>query len=215
MRALNWKKLAGIKALVLILVHGLVFSYVLPRVNVVKVVDTEIKRVDIQNQDGTITTTDVYQIQTTLARNDKPRVYRNEDNWIYLKLNSADLQTVAANAARNDATVALTSYGWRLQLFSMFPNVIAIKEVGVDYRHVPVFNILFLIAYFGGLGYLIMRVSRAVSGARERQEQRAEEHRINGETAERKAARHREANAAQARDNQKKRESDIDDFLNS
>lgn len=55
----------------------------------------------------------------------------------------------------------------------MFPNAISIKEVELGYRHIPVVNILFLVAYFGGLGYLIKRVSRALGLARERREIRA------------------------------------------
>ena len=215
MRSLNWKKLLGIKALVLIFVHVLVFSYALPRTNVVKIVDTEIKRVDTHNQDASVSTVDVYQIQTTLIENDKPRVYRNEDNWLYLKLNSADLQTVAASAANKESAVAITSYGWRLQLLSMFPNAISIKEVDPDYRHLPIFNILFLVAYFGGLAFLIMRVSKAVSGARERSEQRAEQRRIEQENAEREAAERRAAEASAAEEEKKKRDGDIDEFLNS
>lgn len=215
MKSLNWKKLLGAKALLLILVHVLLFSYVLPRVKLVEVVDTEIKRVDVQNQDGSVTTTDVYQIQTRLTRNNKPRVYRNEDNWLYFKLNSADLQTVAATAKRDSATVAITSYGWRFQLLSMFPNAISIKEVAADYRHIPVFNILFLVAYFGGLGYAIMRASKAIGRARERREIEAEERRQAEEASRQVEQERRAAQATEEQDKQSKRNADIEDFLNN
>jgi len=35
-------------------------------------------------------------------------------------------------------------YGWRIRIFSMFPNVVSLKEVKQDYQHIPLFNIIFV-----------------------------------------------------------------------
>jgi len=174
MRSITLRKLLAGKVILLVLAHILVFSYVLPRVDVIRVVDTEIKRVDATNKDGSVSTRDVYQIQGVRISNEKPRVYRNEDNWFYLKPNSANLQTEASNHSNKEKTVAITMYGWRFTPFSWFPNAIDIKPVDDDYRHIPVFNIFFLLAY-GGLVFFLVRKSVTFSrNVRERAEERQE-----------------------------------------
>lgn len=104
--------------------HALILSCALPRTSEVQIKDTEIKRVDTQTPDAMVVTQNVYQIQANLVGSGKPRVFHNEDNWLYFKFNSADMQTLAANAERKDAPVAITSYGWPLSVLSMFPNAI-------------------------------------------------------------------------------------------
>jgi hypothetical protein len=43
-------------------------------------------------------------------------------------------------------------YGWRIKIFSLFPNAISLKIVDKDYTHIPIFNIvlvtLLIIAVF-------------------------------------------------------------------
>ena len=40
--------------------------------------------------------------------------------------------------------VRVRYYGWRIRMFSMFPNAVSLKEVDKDYTHIPVFNIVVL-----------------------------------------------------------------------
>lgn len=205
------KKLFAAKVVLVLLLHVVVFSYALPRVSVVQVVATEIKRVDTQNPDASVATQDVYQIQTNRIEDGKPRVFHNEDNWIYLKFDSADLQTLAATAERKDAAVAITSYGWRVPFLSMFPNAISLKEVDPDYRHIPFFNIVFLTAWFGALAFLWFRINTAMANTR----RRLEERRLAREAEEREVAERRALEAELARDAEAAKNKDLDDFLNS
>ena len=92
-------------------------------------------------------------------------VYRNEDTgWsfpFYLKFDSSDLSAKAESMADQDDTwVAVTHYGWRIRLFSIFPNATKIKQVaGPDTLLIPWFNIAFL--FFVGIILLtIWRIIR-------------------------------------------------------
>ncbi|MDO5605313.1 MAG: DUF1523 family protein [Paracoccus sp. (in: a-proteobacteria)] len=72
----------------------------------------------------------------TVRPNGKVFVYRNEDTgWIwppYFKYDSSNLHAVAADqtsTAANPNWVSVTSYGWRIPLFSIYPNAISIRPV--------------------------------------------------------------------------------------
>ncbi|WP_371397600.1 DUF1523 family protein [Fretibacter rubidus] len=133
--------------------------YYLPQRDIVKIVDTDVKRMDISKgspfwdrQDvGTDknTTRDVRFI-STVRPNGKTSVYRNEDTgWsfpFYLKFDSSDLSAKAQDMASDkDVWVAVTHYGWRIRLFSIFPNATKIKQVaGPNTFLIPWFNIAFL-----------------------------------------------------------------------
>ena len=124
--------LGSVGALLLVCATGL--HYAVPRVSVVQVVGVEVKRADANGG-----TRDVYMIQSLSRDGSDVRVFRNEDAPLYLKFNSADLQTRAAAFARGETppTVAVRHYGWRIPVLSMFPNAISLWEVPSDYRHVP------------------------------------------------------------------------------
>lgn len=124
-------------------------------------VGTDVKRMDIgkgspfwDRQDaGTEnrTSRDVRFISTIKA-NGKTMVYRNEDTgWsfpFYLKFDSSDLSAKAEAMVTNkdtDIWVTVTHYGWRIRLFSIFPNATKIKRIaGPDTFLIPWFNIAFL-----------------------------------------------------------------------
>ena len=125
--------------LILIVATGL--HYALPQVDVVRIVGTDVRRVDT---DTTGATRDVYFIQTQTL-DGAPRVYRNEDNWFYFKFDTADLQTKVKSLAEKKAVVAVRHYGWRLQMFSTFPNAVGVKEVDKDYVHWPIFNTIVIV----------------------------------------------------------------------
>ena len=208
---MKWIKYALLAAIVTTVVS--VLHYTLPQVDVVRIVGTDVKRVDAPqdagetNTDTGMRTVDVYFI---LAETDSGSVrnYRNEDALLYGKFDSSDLHTRARSISQNDEnTVAIRHYGWRLPLFSAFPNATSVWEVEPGYRHLPLFNIAFLALLAGGLGYTAWRVRKIrVRIAEARAEREAEE-------AERKARERaeRDANAPAGQD----RDEALEDFLGS
>lgn len=185
--------------------------YALPQVDVVRAVGVEIKRLDVKESDtGGQRTRDVYQLQMETL-DGKPKVYRNEDNLLYLKFDSADLQAQVQSFAADKQLVALRHYGWRLALFSAFPNGLKVWPVEEGYRHIPVFNTIVILG-LGAIFFIVFRrASKSVAGAR----QVLENKRL--EREERDATASRDAQAALDRDAdaQKKKQSDVDDFLNN
>lgn len=144
--------------------------YYLPQRDIVKVVDTEVKRMDINKGSPFWDRADAgteekvsrdVRFISTVRENGKTVVYRNEDTgWsfpFYLKFDSSDLSAKAADLSGEDVDgneqwVAVTHYGWRIRLFTIFPNATKIRPVsGPDVRLIPWFNIVFLTLVFGFL----------------------------------------------------------------
>ncbi len=134
-------------------------NYFLPSKDVVRIVGVDVKRVDVGvsqpasdgGNPGLSPTKDVRYINTVWPSR-KPRVYRNEDTgwgfpW-YFKFDSGNLQAEAQDSvatAENPRWFVVTHYGWRIEILSMFPNAVAIKEVpSPDHTSIPWFNIVFL-----------------------------------------------------------------------
>lgn len=137
--------------------------YTLPQNDIARITDTYERRVDPgQNRwfwaqadvgtDGTMSNRDVFFIQTRRADGDV-MVYRNEDTgwgWPpYFKFNSSNLQAEAADlrsTAADPVWVAIKHYGWRTELFTIFPNAISIRRVsGPDATVIPWTAIVILI----------------------------------------------------------------------
>ena len=127
MKYLKW--IIGIPLLLVVVAF---LHYTLPGRDVVRIVGTDVKRMDIGSSSlfwaapdaGTNKnwTRDVRFINTVWP-DGEPRVYRNEDVW-----------------------VAVSHDGWRIKLFTIFPNVISITQVsGPDALLIPWFNILFIL----------------------------------------------------------------------
>lgn len=155
---LKWGFILGFWAL-----FGAFLHYTLPQHDVVRIVKTEVRRVDFgensifwaQHDTGqesaSATNRDVRFIEAFRA-NGKPMVYRNEDTgwgWPpYFKLDSSNLQAELTDLVSTKADpqwVVLRHYGWRNEFLSIFPNAVAVKPVdGPDYRVVNWFNIVFL-----------------------------------------------------------------------
>lgn len=150
------------------------FHYTLPQRDIVRIVDTENRRVDFGENslfwaapdagNAAASTRDVFFIQT-LYENGKTMEFRNEDTgwgWPpYFKLDTHSLQTEAADLVSTaDAPkwVAVKHYGWRNKFFTIFPNAVGVREVaGPDVRLIPWTNIFIL----GGLvlfGIFVWRV---------------------------------------------------------
>ena len=140
MKRLRLIPLAVLAVFVLGLLH-----YVLPQTDVVRIVNTDVRRMDFGanaifyagTESGTngSGTRDVRFIETVDADGD-PMVYRNEDTgwgWpFYFKFNSADLQARSADLSSTREApvwVAVRHYGWRSRLLSAFPNATSISRV--------------------------------------------------------------------------------------
>lgn len=161
---------------VIVIAVGAALHYALPQVDVVRLIGTDVKRVDTQESStenesgGSVSTTDVYFVLTETEQGE-PRNYRNEDAIIYGKFDSSNLHTRARSIAQNeDNLVAVRHYGWRLPIFSMFPNAVKVWQVEPGYRHLPIFNIVFLTLLAAGIGYLAWRIRRVLSARREANE---------------------------------------------
>lgn len=151
---------------ILALLALLVFAflhYTLPQHDIVRIVGTENRRIDIgenswfwaMNDVGTVASTsrDIFFINAVLP-NGKTMEYRNEDTgwgWPpYFKMDSFSTQTQAKeliSSANAPIWVMVTHYGWRNQLFTIFPNAIALRKVeGPDVTIIPWVNIILLSA---------------------------------------------------------------------
>jgi len=154
------KNIKGLFLLILAIISAVLIHYYLPQRDIVKVVDTEVKRMDISKgspfwdraDTGTKerTSRDVRFI-STVRPNGKTVVYRNEDTgWsfpFYLKFDSSDLSAKAADLKSDEQWVAVTHYGWRIRLFTIFPNATKIRPVsGPDVFLFPWFNTVFLLS---------------------------------------------------------------------
>lgn len=156
MRYLKWSFFGILTLFVLSFLH-----YSLPQHDIVRIVGTENRRMDLGENSwfwaapdvgtGSGTSRDVFFINSVYP-NGKTMEYRNEDTgwgWPpYFKMNSSSMNTEAKELQSTAAApkwVAVTHYGWRNQLFTIFPNVIALREVsGPDARIIPWVNIVIL-----------------------------------------------------------------------
>jgi len=146
---------------------GSVLHYTLPQTDIVRIVNTEVRRVDFgenslfwaqgdTGQEGAPTLNRDVRFIEAFYENGRPMVYRNEDTgwgWPpYFKLDSSNLQAEARDlisTKENPQWVALRHYGWRNEFLSIFPNAVSVKPVdGPDYRVINWFNIIFLTMFF-------------------------------------------------------------------
>ena len=177
------KKIKIALGVLLLAAVALFLFYNLPRTVVVQISGTDMKRVDRESgkvverqavddpRSGTLQTYDVRYINS-VAANGKTRVFRNEDTgwgWPpYFKFNSADL-TAKAQSFATDQTkswVLVKYYGWRFSVFSKFPNVLSLKKVDRNYRHFPLFNIVFLILFFAFVVFARIKIKKLISRIR-------------------------------------------------
>jgi hypothetical protein len=169
MRYAKWTLAALVALLIFSFLH-----YTLPQRDIVRIVATENRRIDFGENSifwaapdvGTApgATRDVFFIQT-VRPNGRAMVYRNEDTgwgWPpYFKINSHNLQTQAANLISTTEApkwVAMRHYGWRNEVFTIFPNAVSVRQVeGPDVRLVPWLNIVIL-TVLAAMGLLLWRM---------------------------------------------------------
>lgn len=169
--------------IVLILIVGLFLHYTLPQRDIVYITDTRNQITTIganwmfyaigdtgSGQEGQMTR-DILFIDAAF-QDGSVMVYRNEDTgWVwppYFKYDSSSLQAEAGNL-RSTASVpqwvAVTHYGWRLPIFSAFPNAVKITPVaGPDVRLIPWVNIVILTF----LAFVLLMIRRMWLQFRER-----------------------------------------------
>ena len=172
---------------VIALIIALFLHYNLPRTAVVQVSGTDIKREDraakvseSQTQADALKTlekaTHDVRFINTVSRDGKTMVFRNEDTgwgWPpYFKFNSADL-TAKAQYFANDPSeqwVLVKYYGWRLPVFSLFPNALYLKLVSKNYSHFPLFNLVFIIILITFLIFLRFKMKKLILRFRHKEE---------------------------------------------
>ena len=148
-------------ALIVVVIGGFLHFY-LPSQDVVRVVRTETVRVDVAATDAqgneVQRTRDQNRIYTFTADN-RERVYRNEDTgwgfpW-YFKFDTANLAAAAEDAVSTKDEpkwFIMRHYGWRIPMFSMFPNALSIRPAdGPDASPFPWFNVIFLTLLITGI----------------------------------------------------------------
>lgn len=176
MRYVKWT----VWLLLALLVFGF-FHYTLPQHDIVRIVGTENRRVDIGDNSifwsraevgmADSTSRDVFFINAVYP-NGKTMEYRNEDTgwgWPpYFKVDSFGLQTQAKeliSTVDKPIWVSITHYGWRNKLFTIFPNAVAVKQVeGPDTTIIPWVNIVIL----GFLAFVLLMIRKMWLQFRER-----------------------------------------------
>ncbi|MES2913703.1 MAG: DUF1523 family protein [Pseudomonadota bacterium] len=180
-----WTKIKwGLRILALVIV-GLFLHYTLPQRDVVQIINTYNKNTPIganwmfysiedtgTGVETTATVRDIRFIDAVYADGTSVMVYRNEDTgWFwppYFKWDSSTLQAEAQNLKSDKANpqwVAVTHYGWRLPIFSIFPNAVSITPVeGPEVTLIPWVNIIIL----SFLAFVIFMIRRMWLQFRER-----------------------------------------------
>ena len=148
--------------------------YTLPQHDIVRIVGTENRRMEIGENSwffaspdvGTASQTsrDIFFINAVYPDGGTME-YRNEDTgwgWPpYFKMNSFSVATEAkelVSTKDKPIWVAVTHYGWRNQLFTIFPNAVALRQVeGPDATITPWVNIVIL-SFAPVVGFMLWRM---------------------------------------------------------
>ena len=160
-----WTKIKWGIRIFLVLIAVAFLHYTLPQHDIVRITNTYNKVTPIganrmfysiedsgTGAETTSTNRDIRFIDAVFPDGQSVMVYRNEDTgWIwppYFKYDSSTLQAEATNLKSDKDQpqwVSVTHYGWRLPIFSIFPNAVAVKPVdGPDVTIVPWVNIIIL-----------------------------------------------------------------------
>ncbi len=175
----TWQVIKYVLLAIVVIAVGGFLHYHLPRTAVVTIEGTDVKWMD---REGRLTKSrgtgkgairDVRFINTVSADN-RVLVLRNEDTgwgWPpYFKFNSSDLVAQAQAFANQQPspTVLITFYGWRIQLFTMYPNILKMRTVAPDYAHFPWFNIIFLIVLGSAATFVYFKAQQLFKRIRDR-----------------------------------------------
>ncbi len=160
-----WTKVKWGIRIFLVLIVAAFLHYTLPQHDIVRITNTYNKLTPIganslfysiedsgTGAEVTSTNRDIRFIDAVFPDGQSVMVYRNEDTgWVwppYFKYDSSTLQAEATNLKSDKDRpqwVSVTHYGWRLPIFSIFPNAVAVKPVaGPDVTIIPWVNIIIL-----------------------------------------------------------------------
>jgi hypothetical protein len=180
-----WKKIKWGLAILALVIVGMFLHYTLPQRDVVQVINTYNRVTQIGGNwmfysiedtgtgvETATTSRDIRFIDAVFPDGTTTKTYRNEDTgWFwppYFKWNSSTLQAEATNlktSPEKPQWVAITHYGWRLPIFSVFPNAVSIRPVeGPDVTLIPWVNIIILTM----LAFLVLMIRRMWLQFRER-----------------------------------------------
>lgn len=177
-----WTKIKWTIRIVLALIVLAFFHYTLPQRDIVRIVGVRQEpmslgwenRLFYARSDAGMAESDTRTIKLidAFTADGGTRVYRNEDTgwgWPpYFKLDSQNVQAIAQDQTSTAAApkwVAITHYGWRSELLTIFPNAVDIRPVeGPDVRLIPWVNIIILSV----LAFVILMLRRMWLQFRER-----------------------------------------------
>ena len=151
MRYVLWTIRIAIVAAVAVALH-----WSLPKREIVRITGTDVVRMEVEEtnaQGEAVTISRDRRLINTVQPDGDPHVFRNEDTgWgfpPYFKFDSADLAAEAEDSAstRDDPDwVIVTYYGWRIPIFSIFPNAVGIQPAeGPEQTLIPWFNIVAIV----------------------------------------------------------------------
>jgi hypothetical protein len=160
-----WTRIKWGLRILAVLFIGAFLHYTLPQRDVVQIINTYNKNTPIganwmfysiedtgTGVETTATIRDIRFIDAVYPDGESVMVYRNEDTgWFwppYFKWDSSTLQAEAQNLKSEKSAptwVAITHYGWRMPIFSIFPNAVSVVPVaGPDVTLIPWINIVIL-----------------------------------------------------------------------
>ena len=173
-----WTRIKWGLRILAVLMVGAFLHYTLPQRDVVQIINTYNKNTPIganwmfysSEDTGTgveaaSTIRDIRFIDAVYPDGTSVMVYRNEDTgWFwppYFKWDSSTLQAEAQNLKSDKSAptwVAITHYGWRMPIFSIFPNAVAVVAVaGPDVTLIPWINGVIL-AFLGFVIFMLRRM---------------------------------------------------------
>jgi hypothetical protein len=161
-----------VKWIVALLMATIVISiadYYLPERRVVQIIETEVVRQEYDTTDAAgnevTRTRDIRQI-STLHPDGRPLVFENRDAWMYLKFDSADLYAQAQqlrSTTQNPQWVIITSYGWRIDILSWFPNALSIRPIDEPVDLFPWLRIGIIVGLALALLFIYRMIQLAIS----------------------------------------------------
>jgi len=98
---------------------------------------TGMERVTSSDTDskGNTTVDSKYVVFTKDAKTGQARAFQNTDTLLECafgscKFNSSDMQAQLADAKASGKTVEVSTYGWRIPIFSSYKNIVSVTDAG-------------------------------------------------------------------------------------
>ena len=130
-----------ILSLIIIIPQILALAYYLPRTKYIELVGTEVKR----NQSKKNKVVDRRFVMAREIVDGDTVVFRNEDIFWppYFKFDSGTLSGKVMNwqSDNKERKIKATFYGWRIPIFSMYPNLTSLEQVKNYKQIIPWFNV--------------------------------------------------------------------------